>query len=169
MKEEERDMTEEELENTIVTHGTDMANWPEGLRADAARFAETDTGKAAFSEMQALDKMMMQAKQELLQSEGADMFLAQLKAIPDEFSQKQTVIAVTGTTSWTVGAFIDRIFDPVRLWSPAGLFSQGVFASVLLFAGLMVGVNAAGTESFEDYDISAGLFEGSDQDYSIDG
>ncbi len=161
-------MTEEELENAIVTHGTDMAKWPERLRADAAMFAETDAGKSACAERQVLDKMMIQAKQEQ-QLGDADMFLAQLTAIPEEFSQQQAVIAATGSTGWTFGAFIDRIFDPVRLWSPVGLVSQGVFASALLVAGLLVGVNAAGTESFDDYDISAGLFENSDQDYSIDG
>jgi len=170
MKEEERHMTEEELENAIVAHGLDMAMWPEGLRADAAAFAKTTEGKAALAEAQALDSVMLQAKQEQQQSGEADMFLAQLKAIPDEYSQQQPVAApATDTASWTLGAVIDRVFDPVRLWSPAGLVSQGVFVSALLFAGLTVGANATGTESFDDYDISADLFETSDQDYSIDG
>lgn len=113
----------------------------------------------------ALDKITAQAKKDLQQSGDAAAFLAHLTAIPDEFSQRQTNIAPVRA----IGTFIDRLFDPVRLWSPAGLVSQGVFATALLFAGLMVGVNAAGTETFEDYDISATLFDVSEQDFSIDG
>lgn len=167
--EKERDMTEEDFESAIVTHGADTVKWPESLRADAAAFAETHKGKSVIAGALSLDRMMTQAKADIQRSGNADMFLAQLNAIPEKFDQPQAVIAEAGSTSWTPGTLIDRVFDPARFWSPVGLVSQGVFASVLLFAGLMVGINAAGTESLEDYDISAGLFESSEQDYSIDG
>lgn len=169
MEEFEQTMTEEDIEHAVVSYGTDMAKWPGDLRANAAQFAGTSAGKSVLEKLQALDKLTMLAKQDRWQSGNVDAFLGQLKAIPDDFSQQQESIASIRASSRAVGTFVDRLFDPVRLWSPAGLVSQGVFASALLFAGLMVGVNAAGTESFDDYDISAGLFDTSEQDYSIDG
>jgi len=161
-------MTEQEFEMSVVTYGSDMAGWPDTLQQIASAFIATTEGRRAYENARKLDERMMQMQAEL-QGEHSDAFLAQLKAIPAGFEQQHSV-AFTGVGGkWTIGSLIDRAFEPARLWSPAGLVSQGAFAAGLLFAGLMVGANAAGSESFEDYDISASLFENSEQEYSIDG
>lgn len=170
MEQIEQEMTEEEFEFAVAAHGIDLANWPDGLQQAARGFIATAEGKLVYENAKKLDQhmMLMQAGLRDQDSDG-DAFLAQLKFIPAQFEQQHRTTTAGGESGWRINSLIDRLFEPARLWSPAGLVSQGAFAAALLFAGLMVGANAAGTESYEDYDISAGLFESNYQEYSIDG
>jgi len=163
-------MTEEEFETCIVSYGMEIAIWPDDVRAAALKFIETDAGKLAFENSRVMEQYTAQMRKGL-QGNGNDasVFLSQLTAIADNHSQQHQSAAPIPETNWSVGSAIDRLFEPARIWSPAGLVSQGVFAAALLFAGVMVGANAGGAESFEDYDISSGLFEAADQEYSFDG
>lgn len=166
----EQKMSSEELERAIVSYGPDRAMWPDDLRRAAEAFAITDVGKLAYDNARKLDEHMTQAHAKLCgQDSDVAAFLTNLKAIPVQFEQQHDVLTAGDTTGWTISTLIEKWFDPTRLWSPAGLVSQGAFASALLFAGLMVGAEAAGRESYEDYDISADLFDVSEQEYSIDG
>lgn len=169
MEQFEQQMTEEDFEAAVVTYGSDIAIWPEALEQAASAFIATTEGKLAYENARKFDQNMRQIQAEFRGDGEVDAFLARLKSIPGEFVQQQGVAVGGGSGAWSIYSLIDRFFEPARPWSRAGLVSQGVFASALLFAGLMVGANAASTEGFEDYDISAGLFEVSDQDYSIDG
>ncbi len=170
MKKFEHKMTDEDFEASIVSYGTVIAAWPDDARASASRFIKTQAGKLALERSKAMDQVTAQMQADLRGRGGdARAFLAQLTAIADEHSQQHYGAAPNSKINWAVGSFLGRLFEPARIWSPAGLVSQGAFAAALLFAGVMVGANAGGIENFEDYDISAGLFEATDQEYSFDG
>ncbi len=170
MEKFEHKMTEEEFEAGIVSYGTEIAIWPDEARASALKFIETDPGKLALERSGEMEEYTAQMRADLRSQDGdTSAFLAQLTAIADVHSQQHQSAAPIPETNWSVASVIDRFFEPARLWSPAGLVSQGAFAAALLFVGVMVGANAGGTESFEDYDISSGLFEAADQEYSFDG
>lgn len=170
MEKFEREMTEEEFEANIVSYGVEIAAWPDDVRAAASQFVKTDVGMLTMEKSREMEQFTSQM-QEYVRGRGGDanVFLARLTVIADDHSQQHQIAAPNPKTNWSVGSFIDKFFKPARIWSPAGLVSQGAFAAALLFAGVMVGANAGGTESFEDYDISSELFEATDQEYSFDG
>lgn len=172
MENSEQKMTPDGFELAVVAYGPDMAAWPEGLQHLAKVFIATDEGKRVHDNSRMLDQHMTHAKANLSLDKDTKAFMANLAAIPAQFEQQHVppvAMTAAGESGWRLGALLDRLLEPARLWSPVGLVSQGACAAALLFAGVMVGVNAAGSESFEDYDISAGLFDVSEQDYSIDG
>jgi len=166
----EHKMTEEEFEANIVSYGFELAAWPADVRVAGSQFIKTDVGKLALEKSSKMEQFAAQMRKDLRGQDGdASAFLARLTAIADDHSQQHQSAAPSPKNNWSVGSFVDKFFEPARIWSPAGLVSQGAFAAALLFAGVMVGANAGGTESFEDYDISSGLFEAADQEYSFDG
>jgi len=165
-------MTEADYDACVVAHGTDIALWPATERSRAREFLQTSDGQDASK----LDNLFATLGPDeggndmMMQADTTD-FLTRLQAIPDQYPQQATAAnASAGTQSLgkKVGAFIDGLLDPARLWSPTGLAAQGFAFVLLMGVGMFVGAQQ-GPEMFNDYDVSAGIFEANNSEYSIDG
>lgn len=119
-----------------------------------------------------LGVLFAKARREAQGQEGAESqaFLNSLAAIPDRHPQEQAQGAVAASAGWSLFRLIDAWFEPSRLLSARGLISQGAFAMVLLVSGIVTGLEMAEEpQVFDDFDVSAGLFGGEDEPFSLNG
>lgn len=163
-------MTEADYDACAVMYGADVALWPTADRARALEFLKTPNGQSALAFDKVLAALQLDERDnEMVGQVDSANFLTRLQAIPDQYTQDLLPVSVDAQTFLQkVESFVDRIFDPVRLWSPAGLATQGLAVVLLMGVGVFVGAQQ-GPETFDDYDISAGLFEANSTEYSIDG
>ncbi|WP_262693476.1 hypothetical protein [Kordiimonas aquimaris] len=170
MSKQHTPMTEADYDACAAVHGVDIALWPAADRARALVFLNTPKGQ----NIAAFDRMLTalrpdEGESEMILQTDATNFLARLQAIPDQYPQDLSPVRVEAQTFLQkIESFIDDAFDPARLWSPAGLATQGLAVALLMGIGVLVGAGQ-GPDTFNDYDISAGLFEVSSTEFSIDG
>ena len=165
-------MTEEDYDACVVAYGVDVALWPEADRVRAVAFMRSPQGLNAISLDNAFtDYRSKERADEMTAETNTADFLMRLQAIPDQYPKQASSNQVKASTQWfgqKLAAFVDGLIEPGRLWSPLGLATQGFAVALLMGVGMLVGAQQ-GTETFTDYDISAGLFEENTADYSIDG
>lgn len=171
-------MSKEQFEEDLARFGPKVGSWPDHMRGAAHLFAETDTGKCLLADARQLDQLFCElrySEQGDTATDHAGSFMERLSQIPGTHVQEIAgpMARLPGLVSdWSLSSFFGQLFDPARLFSARGLVSQGVFAAVLLVSGIVVGLEAVQTDlqgSYEDYDISAGLFGDEEQDLSFDG
>lgn len=171
-------MTTDDYRLAHCKYGPKLGDWPLEARGAAELFLKTGEGKAARTAEESLDKMLCAAKDEMSMGVGASDFLARLSFIPEQYKQETAADkAITSDGFWvSFGRKLEHAFSPGALLSPAGFVSQGAACAVLLFAGVLVGMNSAqndglGTEYIDTdsgYDLTAGLFGGVEDVYSFE-
>lgn len=168
-------MTEEQFEVCRVRYGRDVETWPTRLRGPALEFIASSAGADHVQAVARMASLFDRAGQQ--EKADAGDFLSRLADIPLQHEQesvrqsaRQSARQNRGANigGWSFGRRIEQLFEPALLFSVRGLVSQGAFAAVLLVSGVMVGLDAAQTDTFDDYDISAGLFETEDQGFALD-
>lgn len=168
-------MTTAEYDDCVVSYGTNISLWPEADHERARAYLKTPEGLDAVLFDQALATVALesQANDLLVTNTDAD-FLTRLQSIPEnhiqsgisQHSKQQNSSLINALDVWA-----GKLFNPDRFWSPAGFTAQGAMAAVLLLLGMAVGAQQS-PDTFEDYDISAGLFDESslnNQGFSVDG
>lgn len=163
-----QEITADAFDAFVVRHGSDPVAWPTDAAMHA--FAATEEGSAMLAGHQAMDRAFA-AEGDMGAADGAD-FLAALKAIPD--AHRQASAAAAEAVAAAPQGLMDRLFDRLigqgRLWSPLGFAAQGAAVALVLMLGVFVGMQGGPTGDYDEYDISAGLFE-ADEDggFSLDG
>lgn len=171
-------MTPDEYRALRVQYGPDVGAWPEGERVAVDAFLNTQIGQQVCAQETGLDALLTDVRKEAEKDCGnpAD-FLAALSVIPEQHSQSKQPAEPRPSNIWQViSEFLDRLLSPKALFSPAGFASQGAAFAVLLFAGVLVGLNApansdSGGEYNGDnlgYDLTESLFGGDANVYSFE-
>jgi hypothetical protein len=165
-------MTVAAYDACVVKYGADTSCWPENERDRVHAFLKTSEGSSAALVDNAFADVMGETGDATMpnHADAAD-FLARLQAIPEQYPHPAFAVdsdAQDQSFTIALGAWLGSLLEPKSLWSPAGFLAQGAMAAVLLVAGVFVGVQQR-PDTFDDYDISATLFEENSPEYSIDG
>lgn len=171
-------MTPEEYRALRVKYGADTGFWPDAEQASAKAFVKTQAGQRVCAEESGLDALLndLQAEERSSVGDPSD-FLARLSVIPANHSQSIELIdQQDATVGYAFAQLFDRVFSPKALFSPAGFASQGALCAVLLFGGVVVGMNTPANNTYDadydlennGYDLTESLFGGAVDVYSLE-